>query len=264
MREAAMSTMPAIFVSHGAPMLVLEAGAARNFLCVLGTSIPRPQWILAVSAHWETVVPTVSAAECPATVHDFYGFPQELYRLRYAAPGIPALARRVVDLLDGAGLPVEISPDRGLDHGAWVPLMLAYPDADIPVTQMSIQSARGPAWHWALGEALRPLREEGVLILASGSATHNLREFGHHGRDAAPPGYVAAFNEWLAAAVTEGRRADLLAYRSQAPDAARNHPTEEHLLPLFVAAGAGTTGRGEQLHASYTYGAFAMDAYRFE
>ncbi len=259
-----MSTMPAIFVSHGAPTLPFEDVPAREFLRGLGGSIPAPLAILAVSAHWETAAPTVSAAERPETIHDFYGFPRELYRLRYPAPGAPALAQRVVALLERAGHAVEVSADRGLDHGAWVPLMLAYPDADIPVTQLSIQSARGPAWHCALGEALRPLREEGVLILASGSATHNLREFGRHARDAAPLGYVVAFNEWLAAAVADGRRDDLVEYSSRAPDAERNHPTEEHLLPLFVAAGAGSTGRGERLHASYTYGALAMDAYRFD
>jgi 4,5-DOPA dioxygenase extradiol len=255
--------LPAIFVSHGAPTLP-EAVAARDFLRGLGGMFPAPQAILAVSAHWETEAPTVSAADRPDTLHDFYGFPEELYRLHYPAPGAPALAQRVVELLDRAGQATEISADRGLDHGAWVPLMLAYPDADIPVTQLSIQSVRGPAWHWTLGEALRPLREESVLVLASGSATHNLREFGRHARDAAPLGYAVAFNEWLAAAVADGRRADLLAYRSRAPDAVRNHPTEEHLLPLFVAAGAGRTGRGERLHASYTYGALAMDVYRFD
>jgi 4,5-DOPA dioxygenase extradiol len=259
-----MTTMPAIFVSHGAPTLPFEDVPAREFLRGLGGSITAPLAILAVSAHWETAAPTVSAAERPETIHDFYGFPRELYRLRYPTPGAPALAQRVVALLERAGHAVEVSADRGLDHGAWVPLMLAYPDADIPVTQLSIQSARGPAWHWAFGEALRPLREEGVLILASGSATHNLREFGRHARDAAPLGYAVAFNEWLAVAVADGRRDDLVEYSSRAPDAERNHPTEEHLLPLFVAAGAGSTGRGERLHASYTYGALAMDAYRFD
>jgi 4,5-DOPA dioxygenase extradiol len=256
--------LPAVFVSHGAPTLPFEDVVARDFLRALGASIAVPRAILVVSAHWETAVPTVSAVDRPETIHDFSGFPRELYRVRYPAPGAPALAQQVVTLLDQAGIAVEVSVDRGLDHGAWVPLMLAYPEANIPVTQLSIQSPRGPGCHWTLGEALRPLREEGVLILASGSATHNVREFGRHALDAAPLGYVVAFDEWLAAAVTGGRRDDLLAYRSRAPDAMRNHPTEEHLLPLFVAAGAGTTGRGERLHASYTYGAFAMDAYRFD
>lgn len=238
--------------------------AARDFLRGLGGVIGKPAAILVVSAHWETGSPTISTAEHPETIHDFFGFPQDLYRLQYPAPGAPELARRIATLLEAAGFAADISAERGLDHGAWVPLMLAYADADVPVTQLSIQTRRGPAWHWRLGEALRPLRDEGVLILGSGSATHNLQEFGRHGRDAAPLAYVIAFNDWLAAAVAGGCRDDLIDYRSRAPEAARNHPTEEHLLPLFVAAGAGRSGRGARLHASYTYGALAMDAYRFD
>jgi 4,5-DOPA dioxygenase extradiol len=256
--------LPAIFVSHGAPTLPFEAVPAREFLSGLGECLPKPSAVLAVSSHWDTDVPTVGTAETPETLHDFSGFPRDLYRVRYPAPGAPALAERIVALLRKAGLEAGVSSDHGLDHGAWVPLMLAYPDADIPVTQLSIQASRDPAWHWALGELLRPLRDEGVLILASGAATHNLREFGRRERDAAPPAYVVAFTEWLSEAVARGRRDDLLDYRARASDAARNHPTDEHLLPLFVAAGAGTTGRGERLHASYTYGAFAMDAFRFD
>jgi 4,5-DOPA dioxygenase extradiol len=140
-----MTTMPVLFVSHGAPTLPFEAVAARDFLRALGGSLPTPRVILAVSAHWETATPAVSTADHPATIHDFYGFPQELYRLRYPVPGAPALAQRVAAVLEHAGFAVEVAADRGLDHGAWVPLMLAYPDADIPATQLSIQSARGPA-----------------------------------------------------------------------------------------------------------------------
>lgn len=258
------AAFPAIFVSHGAPTLPFDDVAARDFLRELSGRFEKPAAIVAVSSHWETDLPMMSTSERPETIHDFFGFAQDLYRLQYPAPGAPALARRIATLLEAAGFAADLSKDRGLDHGAWVPLMLAYADADVPVTQLSIQTRRGPAWHWRLGEALRPLRDEGVLILASGSATHNLREFGRHGRDAAPLGYVAAFNDWLANAVVGGRRDDLIDYRSLAPEAARNHPTEEHLLPLFVAAGAGRSGRGERLHASYTYGALAMDAYRFD
>jgi 4,5-DOPA dioxygenase extradiol len=259
-----IAAIPAIFVSHGAPTLPFEDVAARDFLRGLGGLIEKPAAILVVSAHWETVSPTMSTAEHPETIHDFFGFPQDLYRLEYPAPGAPALARRIATLLEAAGFAAEISADRGLDHGAWVPLLLAYARADVPVTQLSIQTRRGPAWHWGLGEALRPLRLERVLILASGSATHNLKDLGRRDRDAMPPDHVVAFNDWLAAAVTGGRRDDLLDYRSRAPEAARIHPTEEHLLPLFVAAGAGSGGRGERLHASYTYGSLAMDAYRFD
>lgn len=260
-----MNRWPVLFVSHGAPTLAIEQGPAREFLANLGAALGRPKAILVVSAHWETAQPEVTAAQKPETIHDFYGFPKELYSLRYPAPGAPQLAGRVEALLRSAGLPAEVVPERGLDHGAWVPLMLAFPQADIPVTQLSLQTRLGTAHHFKLGEILRPLRDEGVLILASGSATHNLREFGRHAYDAPPPQWVADFNEWLAAAVEAGRTQELLDYRKKAPHAVRNHPTEEHLFPLFVALGAATPDtQSQRIHSSYTYGVIAMDAYRFD
>lgn len=260
-----MNRLPALFVSHGAPTLAFEPGPTRGFLAQLGAELPRPRAILAVSAHWETGAPAVSAAVRPETIHDFYGFPQELYALRYPAPGAPGLAARVVQALDAAGLTAETDPERGLDHGAWVPLMLMYPQADIPVAQLSVQGGLGPVHHWRLGEALRPLRDEGVLIMASGSVTHNLREFGRHAYDGPPPDWVGGFNDWLQRAVEAGDREALIDYRSRAPHAARNHPTEEHLLPLLVAAGASTPGiAAQRLHAAYTYGVIGMDAYCFK
>lgn len=261
-----MSRLPVLFVSHGAPTLPLESSAAHDFLTGLCAALGRPRAILVVSAHWETGQPAVSTAVQPETIYDFHGFPEALYRLRYPAPGAPQLAARVAGLLAASGMPARLDPQRGLDHGAWTPLILMYPQADIPVTQLSIQPQAGAEYHLKLGEALRPLREEGVLILASGSVTHNLREFrGSAGREARPPAWVTEFNEWLAAALLAGRRCDLAAYRSKAPHAARNHPTEEHLLPLLVAAGA-ADGRGEveRLHSSYAYGVIGMDAYRFD
>ena len=261
-----MSRLPVLFVSHGAPTLPLESSAAHDFLAGLGAALDRPRAILAVSAHWETGQPAVSTAIQPETIYDFHGFPQALYRLRYPAPGAPQLAARVAGLLAAGEMPARLDAQRGLDHGAWTPLILMYPQADMPVTQLSIQPQAGAEYHLKLGEALRPLRDEGVLILASGSVTHNLREFrGSAGRDARPPAWVTEFNEWLAAVLIEGRQADLCAYRSRAPHAARNHPTEEHLLPLFVAAGAGGTEfKAQRLHSSYAYGVIGMDAYRFD
>lgn len=259
-----MTKPPAVFVSHGAPTLPLENVAARDFLRELARELPKPTAILAVSAHWETDRPTLSTARRPETIHDFYGFPEDLYRLRYPAPGAPALARRASELLTEAAFDTSLDPDRGLDHGAWVPLLLMYPDADIPVTQLSLQSARGPQHHVRIGSALAPLRDEGVLILATGSATHNLRELRRQEPNAAPAQWADEFAEWLAAAIEQGRVDDLVDYRRRAPHAARNHPTEEHLLPLFVALGAGSRDQGERVHSSYTYGALAMDAYRFE
>jgi len=256
---------PALFVSHGAPTLPLEPGATRDFLSALGKTLGRPRAVIIVSAHWETTQPAVSTAAAPQTVHDFYGFPEALYRLRYPAPGAPALAERAAALLSKAGMSTQLVPDRGLDHGAWVPLMLMYPEAGVPVTQLAVQSRLGPAHHLRIGAALRPLREEGVLILGSGSSTHNLREFREHDLDAAPPQWVTEFGEWTERAVTSQRVDDLLDYRRLAPHAACNHPTEEHFLPLFAAMGAATPGtKAQRIHSGYTYGVIGMDAYRFD
>ena len=261
-------SLPSLFVSHGAPTLPLESVPAADFLRSLGGMLPRrPKSILAVSAHWETENPTVSAvAGTSETIHDFYGFPPALYALSYPAPGAPALAERVGDALAAAGLPALIDPRRGLDHGAWVPLLLMYPEADIPVAQLSIQSHLGPAHHLAVGRALASLRErEDVLILASGSFTHNLSAFRGQRPDSPELDWAARFADWFADALIEGRVADLLAYRRLAPEALRNHPTDEHLLPIFVALGAAGEARrkAQRLHHSTTYGALRMDAFAF-
>ena len=259
------SRWPALFVSHGSPTLPLERGEAVDFLRQLGRSLGRPEAILAVSAHWDTARPAVSSVEEPETIYDFYGFPEELYRLRYPAPGAPGMAKRAASLLADAGMQPQVDPQRGLDHGAWTSLMLMYPQADIPVTQLSIQSRLGPAHHVRLGEALRPLREEGVLIFASGGATHNLRELRHQRGNPEPQPWVVEFNEWLAGAVLSQRTDDLVNYRERAPHAVRNHPTDEHLIPLFVALGAGGPGADAQrLHSSISSGVISMDAYRFD
>ena len=256
---------PAIFVSHGAPTLPLEPIAAREFLAGLGKALGRPQAIVVVSAHWESGEASVSGVARPDTIHDFFGFPDELYRLTYPAPGAPQLAARVSALLGECGIDTHVHPTRGLDHGAWVPLLLMYPQADIPVTQLTVQPELDTGHHFKLGQALRPLRDEGVLLLASGGATHNLREFGRHRRDAPPPDWVSDFQEWLARAIENANYAELLSYRKSGPNAARNHPSEEHFLPLFAAAGAGDPGvAGRRIHRSHSYGILAMDAYRFD
>ena len=259
------SQIPSLFVSHGAPTIALDSSEAHRFLQKMAASVAMPRAILVVSAHWETDMPHVSNAEAPETIHDFYGFPKPLYDLRYPAPGAPDVAVKTVALLDDAGMGPAVSEPRGLDHGALVPLLLGYPGADIPITQLSIQPQQDPAYHFRLGEALRPLRSEGVLILASGNLTHNLSEFRGQALDATPPDWVRAFDEWVSWAIAEARVQDLLDHRTKAPHAVRNHPTDEHLLPLFVALGAGSrTEPGRHLHKSYTYGVLAMDAYAFK
>lgn len=261
----AINRQPALFISHGAPTLALEPGPTRDALAALGAALEPPRAILVLSAHWETATPAISTAEQPDTIHDFRGFPEALYRVRYPAPGAPQLAARAAQLLAAADMPAAAAPGRGLDHGAWVPLMLMFPRAGIPVTQISVQPQSGPAHHFRIGEALRPLRDEGVLILASGSVTHNLREFGRHDYAGAPPHWVSGFNDWLAERLAAADHEALLDYRSRAPHAARNHPTEEHLLPLFAALGAATPGVApRRIHAGYTYGVIGMDAWRFD
>jgi 4,5-DOPA dioxygenase extradiol len=260
-----MAPLPSLFVSHGSPMLALQDSPARRFLQQLGQTLPRPQAILVVSAHWETAGgPAVSLAQQPETIHDFGGFPRALFEMQYPAPGAPEAAELAAALLASAGIPVGRSATRGLDHGAWVPLRLMYPDADIPVAQLSIVRGASPARHEAMGRALAALREEGVLILASGSLTHNLHEFRGQGVDAPVPGWVSEFGAWMQARLEADDRAALLDYRRAAPYAAENHPTDEHLLPLFVAMGAAGEGaHATQVHASFEHGILAMDAYAF-
>ncbi|MBM3554161.1 MAG: dioxygenase [Alphaproteobacteria bacterium] len=246
--------IPAVFVSHGAPTLLIEEDPVKAALVDLGRVLPRPKAVLCVSAHWESPAPLASRAPRPETIHDFFGFPRELYELRYPAPGAPDLARRVAGLVPGLGLDAE----RGLDHGAWVPLMLMYPEADIPATQLSIQHPLGPAHHLALGKALAPLREDGVLILASGSATHNLGALAWGGDEV--PAWAREFDDWLDAKIASGAVEDLTGYRARAPHAVAAHPRDEHLLPLFVALGA-ATGPGRANYRGFSHGALSMAAY---
>lgn len=260
-----MSLLPTLFISHGSPMLAVNDSAARRFLQQLGVSLPRPEAILMVSAHWESVgLPEVSLAEHPETIHDFGNFPAELFSITYPAPGSPKIAERTAALLEKAGYGVRRTPDRGLDHGAWVPLRLMYPDADIPVFQLSILDGATPAEHEKLGSALGVLRSEGVLVIGSGSLTHNLAEFRGQGIDAPVQTWVTEFETWMQATLQKQQREALLDYRRLAPHAERNHPTEEHLLPLFVAMGAaGKHAAAERLHKSVEYGVIAMDVYAF-
>jgi 4,5-DOPA dioxygenase extradiol len=254
---------PAIFVSHGAPTLVIEpADRTHQFLKGLGSQLGTPKSVLIVSAHWEQDAASVSAAVEPATIHDFRGFPDALYKIRYPAAGAPKLAERVSELLTSAGIPARIDSGRGLDHGAWVPMSLMYPDADVPVAQLSVQTGLGGHHHLALGNALRPLRDEGVLILGSGGLTHNLGELDWGAEAAIMPSWASEFQAWIVDAIEHNRKSDLAEYRTLAPHAARNHPTEEHFLPLLVALGAADTGN--RIHTDVCFGVFAMDAYRFD
>jgi 4,5-DOPA dioxygenase extradiol len=254
---------PTLFLSHGSPMMPFEDIPARAFIASLGQSLTRPKAIVLVSAHWDNDVPTLTAGEQLDTIHDFYGFPPALYALNYPAHGDPALAESIADTLGEAGLRAHTDATRGLDHGAWIPLMLMYPQADIPVVQLSIQSRLGPGHHIQLGRALGALREQNILILASGGFTHNLRALNWRGGGDEPE-WASQFSDWMDQALMAGRTCDLVSYRRLAPHAAMAHPTDEHLLPLFVALGAaGPQASATRLHTSATMGALRLDAYAF-
>ena len=252
--------LPSVFVSHGSPTLPFDDVPARDFLRGLGAKLGMPKAILVASAHWDTPAPVLNAVPRNATIHDFYGFPKPLYELRYEAPGAPALAERAASLLADAGLGASIDAKRGLDHGAWVPLMLMYPGADIPVLQLSVQSRAGAAHHIALGRALAPLRAEGVLILGSGGFVHNLGAIDWNGGP--EPEWSRAFAAWTHEKLLARDESALADYRNRAPHAVQAHPTEEHFMPLFVAYGAGGEAV-ERLHSSVTFGSLRMDAYSF-
>jgi len=255
--------LPALFVSHGAPTLPLDDCPARNFILGLGKQLPRPDAILVVSAHWDTDSPQVNSVARNDTIHDFYGFPEPLYRLQYPAPGSATLAGQVREALLAQGLAGAIDHARGLDHGAWVPLLMMYPAHDIPVVQLSIQSGLGTEHHVRLGNALFSLREN-ILVLGTGSFTHNLRLMDRSGLAAPEPSWVREFSDWIHTALVEHRTADLIRYRSLAPYAVRAHPEDDHFMPLFVALGAGgNEARVERLHSSTTFGTLRMDAYAF-
>lgn len=257
-----MSRLPSLFVSHGAPSFALEPGMAGPRLTALGRSLPRPQAVLVVSPHWMTPTPRVGIAAQPATIHDFGGFAPALYQLNYPVRGHPALAQRTIDHLSKAGWGAQADEHRGLDHGAWVPLMHLFPEADIPTFQVSLPSRLDAQSAWAFGQALAPLADEGVLIVGSGSLTHNLYEFrSGHGDDEA---YVTAFAAWVREAVEQGDQMRLMRTLNEAPQAQRAHPSAEHFWPLLVAAGAAALSQPVKvIEGGITHGVLSMDSYAF-
>jgi 4,5-DOPA dioxygenase extradiol len=256
------ASLPALFVSHGAPLFATDPGTTGPALQAWAAAhAPAAQLkgIVIMSPHWMTRGPAVMGAAAPTTWHDFGGFPPELYQLQYPAPGSPALAAQVADLLAVAGIKAPLDPERPFDHGAWVPLMHMYPQADVPVVQVALPQGWGPAQVLALGRALQPLREQGVLVVGSGSMTHNLRDF--FGGDRAASPYVSAFARWIEDAVTRGDVPALLDYAAQAPEALRAHPSDDHFLPLFFALGAaGDSFKADYISREVRYGMLAMDA----
>ena len=263
--------LPTLFVSHGSPLHALQAGRAGAAWAALGRQLPRPKALLIASAHWDSEWPMLTTGRRPETIHDFGGFPPALYELRYAAPGSPEVAQRAIDLVRAAGITANGNGCRGLDHGAWVPLLHMYPQADVPAVQISLQTRLGAAHHLRLGEILAPLRDEGVLIVGSGHLTHNLREWIAHAREnrttlaeTEVEPYVREFGAWVDRALRTDDRASLARWKELAPNATRAHPSDEHFLPLpFALAAAGPAPRVERLDLGVDSGVLAMDAYAF-
>ena len=259
--------VPALFVSHGAPLFAMEAGSTGPALAHWGQALRKDfadlRGVVVMSPHWMAPTPWVMTSAQPATWHDFGGFPPALYALQYPAPGSPTLAHEVIALLQSAGMAAQGDAERPFDHGAWVPLMHLFAQADLPVVQVALPSQAGPAEVYAMGVALRSLRQSGVLVMGSGSMTHNLREFFGGEREPAP--YVLEFSRWIEEALLRGDLAALLDYRRRAPHAARAHPTDDHFLPLFFALGAaGDDLRPDYLSREVMYGVLAMDAFALQ
>jgi 4,5-DOPA dioxygenase extradiol len=256
-----MTRMPSLFISHGAPTFAIEPGAAGAQLTALGRELPRPRAVVVLSPHWITRGVKVAFAQAPETVHDFGGFPEELYRIRYPAPGNAVVAQRVLELLKADGWDASADTERGLDHGAWVPMLHLFPQADVPVVQVSMPHTLDGPGAVRLGRALAPLAEEGVLIVGSGSITHNLREIFQGTGDAS---YATEFVAWARDAVQKHDEAALADYLRSAPHAQRAHPTPDHYLPLPFAFGAAAADAPVRvLDGGMTMGALAMDAYLF-
>ncbi|WP_103735059.1 class III extradiol ring-cleavage dioxygenase [Pseudomonas sp. GZJR-8] len=253
--------LPSLFISHGSPMLALQPGASGPALQALAAALPRPKAIMVVSAHWESHELLVSGSAAPETWHDFGGFPRELFAVQYPAPGDPQLANEIVELLQADGLTARVDNQRPFDHGTWVPLSLMYPAADIPVVQVSLPSRMGPAFQTRVGHALCSLRDQGVLLIGSGSITHNLGELDWRAGPETITPWALAFRDWVVEKLAAGDETALHDYRLLAPHAVRSHPSDEHLLPLYFARGAG--GDFSVAHQGFTLGALGMDIYRF-
>lgn len=252
--------MPVVFISHGAPDALLKAPDAVTCWREIGQSLPSPRAILVVSAHWEARHPTASLSGAPETIHDFAGFSPQLKRMQYPAPGASALAERAAALLAQSGIATELHPTRGLDHGAWVPLSVLYPHANVPVTQLSLILNGSAAQHLALGKALAPLRDEGVLILTTGAITHNFAWLDWQAHAAAAVPEARAFSNWVGDQIDAGNTPALIGYRHTALGVAA-HPSQEHLSPLFVGLGAAENNAVQRYQPPFSYGGLAMDAY---
>jgi 4,5-DOPA dioxygenase extradiol len=257
---------PVLFISHDDPNQVVNPDhPSHQFLSQLSQSgrLAQPKAVLCISGHWETLLPTITGANTLKTIHDFYGFPPEFYRLNYDVAGDPQLAKQIKALFSNKGIAAEINDSRGIDHGAWCVLKPLFPDANIPVLQLSINPLQSALAHFELGQILKPLREQGVLIIGSGTMTHNLSEWRKTSTYSMPiEAYAKAFRDWVCEQLRNKDYAKLCQYLHEAPHAKRSHPTPDHILPLFVAAGASSEqDQWQILDDSYIYGCFSMASF---
>lgn len=254
-----------LFVPHGAPTFALDPGAAGTAISKISKEFGNPRAVLCISPHWETKIQTIGTAVQLETIYDFYGFDERLYQIKYPATGCPELAREVQMALADHSISCMEDPERGLDHGAWIPLRQLFPDANIPVVPLSLQSNASPESAYKLGQALTELSDKGVLIIASGNLTHNLGDYAIARRqDGQTPEYVKEFADWLHTVLSTGDIDTLINYRTINKNGVRAHPTEEHLLPLFVALGAaGKNSRPTAFYRGINDYVLAMDAYTF-
>lgn len=258
------TSLPSLFLSHGSPMMALEDSPTARFLDQLGTSLPKPRAVVVASAHFMARSPTLTSNLAPETIHDFGGFPKPLYELQYPARGAPELAQEIATHLVAAGFEAEVDEHTGIDHGTWVPLRRMYPQADVPVVALSVNPAQSAAWHYRLGLALAPLRAQGVLVIGSGGYSHNLRELDWRNADAPIYPWVEVFTEAMSQKLLACDLQGALDWTAL-PEARRNHPTTEHLYPLYIALGAGgEAARATRLHHAVQMGGMAMDAFAFD
>ncbi len=254
-----------LFVPHGAPTFALNPGAAGAAMSAITQKLPPPRAIVVVSPHWDTRIPTVGTATQLETIHDFYGFPQELYQMQYRATGCPEVAKEVVLALQAAGFEVNQDSEHGLDHGAWQPLRQMFPDADIPIVPLSMQMQGGPAHAYQIGQALSTLTDKNIWVIASGNITHNLRDWQVAASTSGQtPSYVHSFADWVEDKLKTHDVQALLNYRQLSADGRQAHPSEDHLLPLFVALGAaGHAAQPEAFYRGVSDYVIAMDGYAF-
>ena len=254
-----------LFVPHGTPTFALNSGAAGAAMLEMVQKLPTPRAIVVVSPHWDTRVPTVSIATHLETIHDFYGFPEALYTIQYPATGCPEVAKEVAIALRNAGMDVDDNNQHGLDHGAWQPLRQMFPDADVPIVPLSMQTHEGPEHAYRVGQALSGLVEKNILVIASGNITHNLRDWQvAASTNGQTPAYVHQFADWVSEKLSAHDVSALINYRQRSPEGRQAHPSEDHLLPLFVALGAaGTAVTPQAFYRGVSDYVIAMDGYAF-